>query len=479
MDTHHQHLRRGFNWLGGATIIAKATDFGTILLVLLFLSRQQLGVASLVVAIGAVIESLDGLGTSVALVQARSLSRLQLDSLFWCIGAAALLVAGLTLAAAPGLAALYGGPTLAGYFLAIAIKQPLVAAAVIPLAMMNRELQYERIALVNVGSTFATALTRVGLALCGAGAWAIVAAYAASGLYTLIGALLARPYRPRIRLRLSAISPLLRFGLRAATSNLFEQMLNNVDYLLVGWFYGVAPLAVYRVAFDVAMQPASAVGTLINRTALPVFARVSGAPEALAQSLTWSLRRLVTLVAPLAAATALAAAPIATLLHDRHGRSYAAAALPLMLLAAAGLFRVVSQLLYPLALAAGRPRAAARLAAVTLLLLSAGFVLVGHSVPAAAGIVGMATVWLTVYPLLLLWEVRYLRRRWGIRAARLARALRAPLVATGLLVSTVQIARVLIGGAGPGLQLALVLTATALTYGGLFLHARHGFARAA
>src|SRR5882762_6353201 len=92
MDSHQQHLRRGFNWLGSAMIIAKLTDFGTILVVLRLLTKEQVGAASLVVAFGTVIEALDGLGTSTALVQAPSLSRLQLDSLFWFIIGAACMV---------------------------------------------------------------------------------------------------------------------------------------------------------------------------------------------------------------------------------------------------------------------------------------------------------------------------------------------------------------------------------------------------
>src|SRR5690242_10315823 len=104
MDTHRQDLRRGFNWLGGAMVIAKVADFGTILIVLLFLTKREVGLAALVVAIGTVIEALDGLGTSAALVQARSLSRLQLSSLFWFIAAAAVVAAGLTMLAAPAFA---------------------------------------------------------------------------------------------------------------------------------------------------------------------------------------------------------------------------------------------------------------------------------------------------------------------------------------------------------------------------------------
>ena len=452
-------------------VIAKGTDFGTILIVLLFLTKQQLGVASLVVAIGTVIEALDGLGTSAALVQAPSLSRLQLDSLFWFIGGAALVVAGMTLLAAPWIAACFGVAGMSRYFIAVAIKQPLVAAAVIPLAIMNKDLQYERIAVVNVCSTLATASTRLGLAVLGAGAWAIVAADAASGLYTLIGAALARPFRPGLRFRMSAISPLLRFGSRAATSTIFEQAFNNVHYLLVGWFYGAAPLAVYRVAFDVAMQPAAAASTLINRTALPVFARVSAVREQLAQSLTWSLRRLAVIVAPLAAATILAAGPIATLIHDGEGRSYAAAGLPLKLLAAAALLRVMSQLLYPLALGSGRPRTAVRLSAATLLLSGAGMLIVGLCFTARAGTIAVSAVWVAVYALVLIWGIRYLRRQWDIRGWDLARTLLLPLACTGVLVSVVEVCRLVIGDINSWLQVEVVATALGLTYAGLLLPA--------
>jgi O-antigen/teichoic acid export membrane protein len=268
------------------------------------------------------------------------------------------------------------------------------------------------------------------------------------------------------------LSPLVHFGMRAATSRALEQLFRNVDYLLVGWFYGPTRLAVYRVAFDVAMEPMTAVGLLINRTALPVFVRVSAVKEHLAQSLMWSLRRLTVLIAPLMAALILAADPLTALIHDGQGHSYAAAALPLKLLAAAALPRVTSQLLYPVVMGTGRPGMAARLSAATLLLLSTGIVIAGFSFPAQSGVVAVSAVWLAVFPLLLVWESRYLRQHWNIRAAELARAFIMPSIGLVALVSIVEAARLLVGSGDPKTQLAVVLAAAALTYAGLFLHAR-------
>jgi O-antigen/teichoic acid export membrane protein len=468
MDSHREHLNRGFTWLGGATVAAKVIDFTTILIVLLFLTKQQVGTASIVISIAMVIEAFDGLGTGEALIQAPSVSRLQLDTLFWFVTGAAALVGALTLAAAPWIEAIYGEPGMRTYFIAAAIKQPLVGAALIPLAIMNRDLQYERIAVVNVSATLAAALTRLGLAVAGAGAWALVAGYAASGLYTLIGTAIVRPFWPSFRFQMATILPLVRFGIRAAAANIFEQTFKNIDFLLVGWFYGAAPLAIYRVAFDVAMEPAMAVGTLVNRTALPVFARVATVRDELKQSLSWSVGRLAMLIAPLAAALFLAADPLAALLHDEQGNSYAAAGLPLKLLAAAAFLRVTLQLLTPLMLASGRPGTAAGLSAAALLLLTAGIAAAGVAFDPATGIVAVSAVWLCVYPLLLVWGGFYLRRNWGIDAWELAPGLVAPLVAVGAMISGVALLNRLTGNFPPAIRLAIVISAAVLAYGGLF-----------
>ena len=469
---HRHHLGRGFNWLGGATIIAKLVDFGTILAVLLYLTKAQVGIGSLVMAFGMVIEAFDGLGTSDAIVQTANITRAQLDSLFWFIIAAAVLVAGATLLAAPGVQLLYGQHGIAIYFLAVAAKQPLVAAAVIPLAMLNRALRYEAIAAVNVAATFGAALARFAIALAGGGAWAIAGGYFFSGVFILLGALIASPFRPRLTFHWPHIAPLLRFGLRSASANLFEQIFKNIDFLLVGWFYGAASLAVYRVAFDVAMEPAMAIGTIINRTAMPVFARAAAVPGQLADALLWSLRRLAVLNAPLMVGLILLAPPLMGLLHDSQGHSYAAAALPLQILAGAAILRITSQLITPVLLATGKPGTAATLSAVTLGLLSAGIFVVGLIFPARTGIAAVAWVWFAAYPPLLAWGASYLYRHWQISPAALLRPFAAPAAGVAALLLFYGACHAIIRIPGPYVQIGAALAATVAAYAGLFWQAR-------
>ena len=45
-DEHHRQLGRGFNWLGGAMIVARIVDVLTTLAMLLLLTRNQIGIAT-------------------------------------------------------------------------------------------------------------------------------------------------------------------------------------------------------------------------------------------------------------------------------------------------------------------------------------------------------------------------------------------------------------------------------------------------
>ncbi len=469
---HRRHLARGFNWLGSAMIVAKIVDFSTIIVILLYLTQRQVGIGALVLSFAMMIEAFDGLGTGDAIVQAPDLARRQLDGLFWYVIGIAVLIGGIVLLAAPWLQAFYAVPGMARYFLAVALKQPLVGAAVVPLALLNRELRYERIAIVNIAATIGAALTRLGIALLGGGTWALVAGFVASGAFTLAGSLCARPFLPGWRCSFAEIRPLVRFGLRSATAHVSDQIFKNVHYLLVGWFYGPTPLALYRVVFDIAMEAAMAVGSLVNRTALPIFARLAGTPGQLKAAVLWSLQRLATVVCPFMVALMLLAAPLTALLHDSHGHSYAAGALPLQILAAAGILRVTSQLIAPVLLASGRPGTAAWFSTAALLLLSAGIVAAGTIFPAPGGLVAMACVWLAVYPPLIAWNVRYLGRHWGITIGELLRPFRVAVVAIAAMLALTAALGLLPLRHAPAFRIASVIIAMLLTYAGLFLHAR-------
>jgi O-antigen/teichoic acid export membrane protein len=49
----------------------------------------------------------------------------------------------------------------------------------------------------------------------------------------------------------------------------------NADYFLVGKLLGVEALGIYRIAFDLGMQPVEVVINLINRVSYPIYVKLA------------------------------------------------------------------------------------------------------------------------------------------------------------------------------------------------------------
>ena len=84
-DSYRRHLGRGFNWLGGATLIARIVDFSTILVVLLYLTKQQVGIGSLWLRSAWSSRRSTGWAPARRWCRREAVAREQLDTLFWFV----------------------------------------------------------------------------------------------------------------------------------------------------------------------------------------------------------------------------------------------------------------------------------------------------------------------------------------------------------------------------------------------------------
>jgi O-antigen/teichoic acid export membrane protein len=297
----HSDIKRGFLWLGAASVVARVLDAGSVLVVMWFVSREQIGLATLAWSVAVFLEAMNGMGLHAALLQAREVSEERLTAAFWyTMAIATFLVAGVALAG-PSLAGWFGEPLLAPMLIVATTKLWFVGGALIPLNQLNRATQFERIAAVSTLATLGSGILTVTLAASGLQAWALVIGQVSHGLFTCVGAQVAHPFRPRGAPRLSAIHGDIRFGIKTASASILYNFYRNADYYLIGRILGTGAVGLYRVAFDLAMTPTVAVLTVVNRSALPVYARLSDDLGALRRAFLWTLKSLAILLAPVTA----------------------------------------------------------------------------------------------------------------------------------------------------------------------------------
>ncbi|MDB4977410.1 MAG: lipopolysaccharide biosynthesis protein [Myxococcaceae bacterium] len=345
-------IKRGFVWLGAASVVTRVLDACFTLGVLWLVSREELGLATLAWSVGVFIEAFNGLGIGTALIQSPDVDDGLLSDSFWYALGVAVLLVGAVWLAAPALASVWDNAALVPLIRASSTKLFFVGAALVPLTLLNRSMKFERIALANTLATFSSGATTMALAWAGFGAWSFVLGQLMYGV-TIAGAAFAlQPFRPALAFSPARIRPAAVFGARAAGAGIIYHLYRNADYFLLGRFLGVAALGVYRVAFELAMTPTVTLLNVVNRSALPAYARLQTDRPALTRALGWTSKSLSLMLAPITVLLAFGARDLLALIN--HGEWNAAAGV-LPWLAWAAFLRSLTQVFPQVFYAIGRP----------------------------------------------------------------------------------------------------------------------------
>jgi O-antigen/teichoic acid export membrane protein len=405
-------LKRGLLWFGSATLLMRLLDLVGLFILLRKLSREDMGIASLAWSVAIVVEALSGLGVGSALIQAKDVSRRELDSLFWFSTLVGCVLSAAMALAAPLVAGFYREPALTGMLVVAASKLVFVGIAMVPLQVLARNLRFREASAVQTGASALEAATKVVLLLCNAGAWSLVVANAARGVYALLFVYLLAPFWPKAHLRFAEVRRFLAFGIRNTVSTAIFFAHKNTDYLFVGRFLGVEALGVYRVAFDIAMTPLEIVINIVNRVAFPVYSRIAHDPKALEAALARSFRYLFLLLGPSIVFLSFATGDTVRIIaHERW-----LAAVPIaQLLCWAALLRGFAELYPQIFYAVNRGEYAVYDALMSLLVLAGGLGVALHFFGQRWGLLAVGAVWILTYPVVLVVLAYWTRRVADIR----------------------------------------------------------------
>lgn len=418
-----EQVKRGLLWLGSATLAARVLDVGATVVVVSVLGKEQMGLAALAISACAILESLSGIGIGSALVQAKELSQREESSLFWLTSAVGVGLALILLGLAPLLAYTYEEPELGPLVAVSALKLVLVGVSVVPLQLLSKRLGFREIGTVQTLSSLGEGLVKIALAVGGAGAWSLVVGNVARGVVLLAALWVFAGYRPRLHFAFDETKRFLRFGLQVAGSSLLYHVYKNADYFLVGKLLGVEALGLYRVAFDVAMQPTDTIIAVVARVGFPVYSRLSHDLAALRATFASNTRSLFSMVAPLAALIFFCSRELFELVGE--GR-WLGAVPAVQILVWAGLLRAATTMFPQVYVAVGKPAYATIDSLLTLVVLTTSF-WIGLQFFPELGVMSVCYAWLLVYPLFLIGHLQVARRLIALEAAPYLRAFAAGL----------------------------------------------------
>jgi lipopolysaccharide exporter len=384
--TLREQVAGGVRWGLIASIATQVGRLAFVVALMRLLGPQNFGIvgqASVYIAITYIFLHL---GTAANIIQRPHLEKADVGSAWWINVALGSALAGLTVVAAPVLAGFFRTEELTAVLRALSICFVLKAMAVVPTALLYRNMRFRSIGTAEIASTFLGGALAVVAAANGAGYWALVVQTLAMDAIFLV-ALVRISGRPELTWSTSAARGLWSFSSRVMGAELVKYMSENTDKFIIARVLGATQLGYYSLAYRVLLLPLLMMEQA-GRVILPTFSRLQNDRERLAQMFLRASESVALVVCPAMTLTILSA-PIAV--PAVLGDAWAPAVVPLQILAAMTTQYLILSVTPAVVLAVGRADWEFRWSIVTMV-----FAVVAFGVGVNWGITGVATAYLVM-----------------------------------------------------------------------------------
>ena len=243
-------LRRMAIRSAGVTVFAQGVSFAVQMIATVVLARllvpSDFGVVAMVTAFCGLLMSFGQIGFPEAVLQRDTIDHSLVSNLFWInVGAGLLLTIGFA-AAGPLLARFYGDPRVAHIAVGASLAIFLTSISVLHLALLKRAMRFSAVSVNDILARTVSVAVSILLGWVGWGYWALVAGAIAQPLAMSIGAWTLCQWVPGLPRRVAGTGSLVRFAIHVNGSWNLGYVSQNLDNLLVGWWFGSAPLGFRR-----------------------------------------------------------------------------------------------------------------------------------------------------------------------------------------------------------------------------------------
>lgn len=278
------------------------------------LTPKDFGLVGMVTAFTGVLTLFRDFGLSSAAIQRPTVTQEQLSTLFWINLLVGGVLAVLSVALAPFIAAFYHEPRLIGITDVLALGFLFNAAGVQHSALLQREMRFTALAVINtIGLIIGTAIA-IGGARAGSGYWALVIMTVTMPLVSTVGFWIATAWIPGAPRRRSGIRSMVHFGGAITLNGLVAYIATNCDKILLGRFWGVDALGMYGRAYQLVNIPTDNLNQAAGEVAFSALSRLQDDPQRLKNYFLKGYSLVLALTVPITVACALFANDITLVL---------------------------------------------------------------------------------------------------------------------------------------------------------------------
>jgi len=279
-DLKEKTIRGGLARLG-----AQVSNLAFRVLSLMVLARllgpQDFGLVGMVTAFTGVLNLFRDFGLSTASVQRPDVTEEQISTLFWINLLVGTILAVFAVLIAPALVHFYHEPRLLWITFVLAAGFLFNAAGVQHSALLQRQMRFTALAVINVIALTLGAIVAIMMAKGGYGYWALVAMTVTLPFTTTVGTWVATAWLPGLPRRRAGIRSMIRFGGTITINGLVVYIAYNLEKVLLGRFWGAETIGLYGRAYQLVTIPTDNLNSAVGEVAFSALSRLQDDPSRL------------------------------------------------------------------------------------------------------------------------------------------------------------------------------------------------------
>jgi len=421
MVTLKQKVISGLAWSAGGRFTAQLISWIVTLIVIRLLSPSDYGLMSLAMVFVGFITMLGELGLGAAIVHRQDADFDILRSLFGLVLASSVVFYLLLAFTAPVISSFFEEPRLVLIVRVLALEFILMGFSVLPRSLLQKEMEFRKLATVNFFSVLAGSTITLLLAIAGQGVWALVWGTLVIRIVSTAGFNWARPFLCLPRAKLKGVFSFFAFGGYVTLSTILWYLYTRSDKLIIGKVLGSEILGFYSVGYLLASLPMEKISDILNQVAFPAFSSVQSEPGIAGRHFLKSVRVMSFFAFPvLWGLSSIAPEVISVFLSAK----WSAAALPMQIIAMVIPVRMISNLMNPAVLGVGRADISFANAFVAFALMPVAFV-----VGSFWGLLGVSLSWVITFPIVFCINLLQVTKVLAINFVEVLKAMWLPFLA--------------------------------------------------
>lgn len=306
----------GIVWSSVQRVGVMAITFVSNLVLARLLSPEDFGcVAMLMIFISLSNTFIDG-GFGSALIQKKEPTQADYSTIFYWNIILSIVLYAILFFAAPLIANFYRIELLTSVLRVQGAILIFNAFSIIQQNQLKKQLQFKKLAIVNVCSAVVSLILAVIAALNGWGVWSLVVQQISLSLLNAVFFFFATRWVPLRVFSMESFKELFKFGGFMLLSHLFSTLSNEIQGLLVGRMFTPATLGLYSQAYRLEGSAATAASSIIDQVTYPVMASLQDDKQKLISALKRFIQIPAFICSPIMMILIVVAKPLIILLYS-------------------------------------------------------------------------------------------------------------------------------------------------------------------